>query len=75
VGAAKFINELFAVYLACGRINESLRKIEHSGFAQIDSDTLSTLLYTMHYRTISGDNLTLFFNMVEKYAKLRKDNT
>jgi len=71
VGAAKFVNELFAVYLACGRINESLQKAGYSGYAQIDADTISTLLYTMRYRTTSGDNLTLFFNMVEKIAKIR----
>jgi hypothetical protein len=68
IGAAKFINELFAVYLACGRINESLRLSGRSGCAKIDSGTINTLLYTMRYRATSGDNLTLFFDMVEKNA-------
>ncbi|GBU20991.1 hypothetical protein R80B4_00878 [Fibrobacteres bacterium R8-0-B4] len=62
----KFINETFAVYVVCGRINEDLTVNGHKNGIVIEDKTLDTLLYTMKYRITSGDNLALFFDMAEK---------
>jgi hypothetical protein len=67
-GASKFINEAFALHVACGRINSDLQK-KGCKAVKIDGDTLDTLLYSMRYRVISGDALSLFFDMAEKLAK------
>jgi hypothetical protein len=64
----KFINETFALYIACGRINEELTANGHKSGIVIEDKTFDTLLYTMKYRTTSGDNLTLFFEMAEKLS-------
>jgi hypothetical protein len=64
-GAAKFINETFALHIACGRINADLQK-KGGSTVKIDGDTLDTLLYSLRYRVMPGDALSLFFDTVEK---------
>jgi hypothetical protein len=69
----KYINEAFAVSVACGRINAALEASGYKVGIVMDSKTLDSLLYTLKYRATSGDTLTLFFEMVEKLA-LKSNN-
>jgi len=62
----KYINETFAVYVVCGRINSALAANGYKCGVVIDNKTLDSLLYTLKYRATSGDTLTLFFEMVEQ---------
>lgn len=61
-----FINETFAVYVVCGRINSELAANGHKCGVVIEDKTLDSLLYSLKYRATSGDTLSLFFEMAEK---------
>jgi len=62
---SKFMNEAFALHVGCGRINASL-KLTNRENIKIDGDILDTLLYSMKYRVMSGDALSLFFDTAQK---------
>jgi len=62
----KFINESFALYVACGRINSELEANGHKNGIVIEDKTLDSLLYSLKYRVTPGDTLSLFFDMAEK---------
>jgi len=66
--APKFINETFAVYVVCGRINAELIANGHQSGIIIEDKTLDSLLYTLKYRATSGDTLALFFEMAERLS-------
>ena len=62
----KFINETFALYVVCGRINSELEADGHKKGVVIEDKTLDALLYSLKYRVTPGDTLSLFFEMTEK---------
>lgn len=62
----KFINESFAVYIACGRLNSELTASGQQGRMIVDNKTLDSLLYSLKYRITSADALSLFFSMAKK---------
>ncbi|GBU22933.1 hypothetical protein R80B4_02846 [Fibrobacteres bacterium R8-0-B4] len=64
----KFINETFAVYVACGRVNADITFNNRKEGIVMDYKTLDTLLYTLKYRATSGDTLALFFDVAEKLS-------
>jgi hypothetical protein len=68
----KFINETFAVYVVCGRINSALAANGCKSGVVIDDKTLDSLLYTLKYRATSGDTLSLFFEMAERLSLAKK---
>jgi hypothetical protein len=57
---ASYINEIFAICIAGGRIDSD----DPNGGKDIkmDKDTFNTLLYSLRYRVLSGDALSLFFD-------------
>jgi hypothetical protein len=58
----KFINENFAVYVALGRVNSGMGKTLARGIT-ISAAVYSALLYSLRYRHLSGDALSLIFDM------------
>jgi hypothetical protein len=62
----KFINETFALYVVCGRINSELEAEGRKKGVVIEDKMLDALLYSLKYRITPGDMLSLFFEMAEK---------
>lgn len=62
---AVFINELFAISVALGRLQARSDKIEGQ-VLQINADLLNTLCYSLRYRPLNGDALSVMYYLVEK---------
>jgi len=60
-----FVNELYALYVAGGRINCHLKSINSDKKLQINNEFVKSLLYTLKYRITTGDNLALMYYFVE----------
>jgi len=60
-----FINELFALYVAIGRINYHLEAIHSNKIVTVDSNFLKSFLYTLKYRITTGDNLSMTYYFIE----------
>jgi hypothetical protein len=58
----RFINENFAVYVALGRVNSGMGKCAVRGVT-VSAAIYSALIYSLRYRHLSGDALSLFFDM------------
>jgi len=56
-----YINEIFALYLASGRII-SAGEIKN---LRLNSGLLASFLYLLKYRTTSGDNLSIMYYLIE----------
>jgi hypothetical protein len=56
-----YINEIFAIYVSSGRL---ISKDEVKSI-RISKNFLDTFLYTLKYRSTSGDNLSMIYNLIE----------
>jgi hypothetical protein len=64
--ASFYINEIFAIFLGLSRIDARLKKAGINKIVAIDKNFVNTLVYSLKYRPITGDMLSLVFYMTEK---------
>jgi hypothetical protein len=69
----RYVNELFAFYLGCGKINA----IGKPNDKRIDSgiitkDFVTALLHTLRFRVTTGDNLSMLFYLIDELIPLKK---
>ena len=59
-----FINELFAIYVALGRLQARSNKIKGRSL-QISADLFNTLCYSLRYRHLNGDALSVMYYLID----------
>jgi hypothetical protein len=57
-----YINEIFAMFLGLGRINAHYGDIKNS----VNRDFINTFTYSLKYRFITGDMLSLMYGMIDR---------
>ena len=62
---ALFINELFAIYVALGRIQARKNQVERQSL-QISTDLFNALCYSLRYRHLNGDALSVMYYLIEE---------
>jgi len=60
-----FINEIFAVYVAVGRINHYLTSTGRDKSIYMTDEFIRAFIYTLKYRLTTGDNTSIMYYLVE----------
>jgi len=60
------INECFAFYVGVGRVNDCLKKTGKTLIDSVPKNFFEAIIYTLNYRSTSGDNLSLMYYLTEK---------
>lgn len=67
-GVAKqsfFINELFSVFLGLSRVDSHYKKLSVSKRVSLDAKFINALTYSLKYRLMTGDMLSLIYYMID----------
>jgi hypothetical protein len=62
----QFINEVFALFIGMGRINERNRRSGSGKRATISKSLANAFLYGLRYRPTTGDMLSMSYYLIEK---------
>jgi len=63
--SALTVNEIFAIYAACGRINSYFIKSNLSSRIKLNGVFSKDFIYDLRYRPINGDSLSLTYYLIE----------
>jgi hypothetical protein len=62
----QFINEVFALFIGMGRVNEHYRQSGSGKRIAVTKSLVNTFLYDLRYRAITGDMLSMAYYLAEK---------
>lgn len=63
-----YINELFSLHMGLARINAHYKYIKSSKRVVLSAKHYEAMTYSLKHRQVSGDMLTLFFEMADGYS-------
>jgi len=66
--AVREANELLALIVAVGRINCSEMYLDNDKEVLLRSEFLEAFLYTLRYRPLNGDLLSIIYYFVDKFS-------
>jgi hypothetical protein len=60
-----FINELFSLFLGLGRVDSHYKKLKINKRVSLETNFINALTYSMKYRFMTGDMLSLTYYMID----------